>query len=86
MYSSDRMRRNEILLISSVIMLNALPNRYWTTFETLAQIERDCKERQLNSAWEIDTTPGQADDIGKYWYRLQNGSKQFKYSLMFQKG
>jgi len=22
-------------------------NCYWTTFETLAQIERDCKERQL---------------------------------------
>jgi len=20
-------------------------NRYWTTFETLAEIERDCKER-----------------------------------------
>jgi len=22
-------------------------NRYWTTFETLAETERDCKERQL---------------------------------------
>ena len=22
-------------------------NLYWTTFETLAEIERDCKERQL---------------------------------------
>jgi len=22
-------------------------NRYWTTFETLAEIEGDCKERQL---------------------------------------
>jgi len=22
-------------------------NRYWTTFGTLAEIERDCKERQL---------------------------------------
>jgi len=22
-------------------------NRYWTTFETLAEIERDCKERQI---------------------------------------
>jgi len=22
-------------------------NRYWTTFEILAEIERDCKERQL---------------------------------------
>jgi len=22
-------------------------DRYWTTFETLAKIERDCKERQL---------------------------------------
>jgi len=22
-------------------------NRYWTTFETLAEIERGCKERQL---------------------------------------
>ena len=29
-------------------------NPYKTTFETLAEIERDCKERQLNSAWEID--------------------------------
>jgi len=28
-------------------------NRYWTTFETLAEIERDCKERQLNYAGEI---------------------------------
>jgi len=25
----------------------------WTTFEPLAEIERDYKERQLNSAWEI---------------------------------
>ena len=25
--------------------------RYWTTFETLPEIERDCKERQLNYAW-----------------------------------
>jgi len=34
---------------SSVILLNFLPkvNCYWTTFETLAEIERDCKERQL---------------------------------------
>jgi len=24
-------------------------NHYWTTFETLAEIDRDCKER----AWEI---------------------------------
>ena len=34
---------------SSVILLNFLPkiNRYWTTFETLAEIERDCKEWQL---------------------------------------
>jgi len=47
-------------------MLNALPNRYWTTFETLTSIESDCKERQLNSAWEIDTMRGQADDIGKW--------------------
>jgi len=31
------------------ILLNFLPksNRYWTTFETLTEIERDCKERQL---------------------------------------
>jgi len=29
--------------------LNFLPkiNSYWTTFETLAEIERGCKERQL---------------------------------------
>jgi len=32
-----------------VILLNALPKslhdqHYWTTFETLAEIERDCKE------------------------------------------
>jgi len=34
---------------SSVILLNFLPKikRYWTTFETLAEIERDYKERQL---------------------------------------
>ena len=28
-------------------------NRYWTTLETLREIERDCKARQLNSAWEF---------------------------------
>ena len=37
---------------STIILLNALQNlymikRYWTTFETLAEIERGCKERQL---------------------------------------
>jgi len=31
-------------------------NRYWTTFKTLAEIERDCKERQL---WEIGLIEGQ---------------------------
>ena len=31
-------------------------NRYWTTVETVAEIERDCKEWQLNSAWEIGNT------------------------------
>ena len=38
----------------SVNLLNVLPkiNRYWTTFETLAEFERDCKERQLK-AWGI---------------------------------
>jgi len=30
-------------------------NCYWTTFETLAEIERDCKERQLDSVLEIGT-------------------------------
>ena len=32
-----------------VNLLNFLPkiNRCWTTFETLAEMERDCKERQL---------------------------------------
>jgi len=36
-------------LVSSVIMLNCrqIINRYWITFETLVEIERDCKERQL---------------------------------------
>jgi len=29
-------------------------NRYWTTVKTLAEMERDCKERQLNSAWMED--------------------------------
>ena len=34
---------------SSVILLNFLLkfNRYWTTFETVAEIERDCTERQI---------------------------------------
>ena len=42
------------LWCSAVIVLNFLSkiNRYWTTFETLAEIERDCKERQLNYAWQ----------------------------------
>ena len=30
--------------------------RYWTSFETLAEIDRDCKEWQLISVWEIVTT------------------------------
>jgi len=34
------MRRKEILLLLWI-------NRYWTTFETLAEIEKGCKERQL---------------------------------------
>ena len=53
------LRREEILLITFYIFVE-LPakypykiNRYWTTFETLAEIERDCKERQLNYAWYI---------------------------------
>ena len=41
---------------SSVILLNCLHkiNRYWTTFETLAEIERDCKERQfcMGNRWQ----------------------------------
>jgi len=46
------LRRKAILLIFLVILLNFLPkiNRCWTIFKTLADIERDCKERQLNSA------------------------------------
>jgi len=38
-------------------------NRYWTTFETLAEIERDCRERQLSSACEIysNDVPWQTD-------------------------
>jgi len=46
------LRRKVILLFFLVILLNFLPkiNRYWTIFETLADIERDCKEPQLNSA------------------------------------
>jgi len=41
------LRRKEMFLI--FILLNCLQkiNSYWTTFETLAEIERDCKERQL---------------------------------------
>jgi len=27
---------------------------WWTTFKTLAEIERDCEERQLSSVWEIE--------------------------------
>ena len=39
----------EIFWFSSDVLLKFLPkiNRYWTTFETLAEIERDCKEQQL---------------------------------------
>ena len=50
------LRRKDILWFSSVILLIFLPriNCYWTTFETLAEIEIDYKERQLKSAWEID--------------------------------
>ena len=49
------LRRKKIPWFSSVILLNYLTknnNRYWTSFETFAEIERDCKERQLNFAWE----------------------------------
>jgi len=37
------------LWFSSIILVNCLPkiNRYWTIFETLAEIERGCKEQQL---------------------------------------
>ena len=47
--------RKKILLIflRHFVDLPATISRYWTTFQTLAKIERDCKERQLNSAWEI---------------------------------
>jgi len=43
------LRRKEILWFPSVILLNFLPkiNRYWTAYETLAEIERDCKEQQF---------------------------------------
>jgi len=42
------LRRKEIFF-SFVNLLSFLPkiNRYWTTFETLSEIERDCKELQL---------------------------------------
>ena len=42
-------RRKEILLIffRYFVELPAKINRYWTTFETLAEIEIDCKERQI---------------------------------------
>ena len=47
------LRRNEILLIifRHFVELPAknlnMINSYWTTFETLTEIERDCNERQL---------------------------------------
>ena len=50
------MRRKGVLLIffrHFVELLLPKINRYWATFETLAEIERDCKERNLNSAWGI---------------------------------
>ena len=75
MYSSERMRRNEILL---TFIHHYFERPAKTVIGLLLR-----RQQLLNSAWEIDTTPGQADDIGKYWYRLQNGIKQFKYSLMF---
>jgi len=42
---------------SSVNLLNFLPkiNRCWTIFETLAEIVRDCKERQL-CMWDCSWT------------------------------
>jgi len=39
-----------LIIVSHFVELPAIINRYWTTFETLAEIERDCKERKLNSA------------------------------------
>jgi len=47
-------RRKEIIFRHFVkLPVFYIINRYWTTFETLAEIDRDCKERQLNAAWEI---------------------------------
>jgi len=43
------LNRKEILLIffRHFVELPAKIIRYWTSFETLAEIERGCKERQL---------------------------------------
>ena len=41
------------IFIFFIFILVVKINRYWTTFETLAEIERDWQERQLNSAWEV---------------------------------
>jgi len=38
-------------LASNLNMINS----YWTTFETLADIKRDCKERQLYMDFDADT-------------------------------
>jgi len=47
------LRRKDIFLISFRHFVVPKINGYWATFETLAEIERDCKERQLNSTWAI---------------------------------
>jgi len=68
-YPTDRMktliRLVRIMAITAclgtakwIVLLNFLPkfNRYWNTCETLAEIERDCKEPQLNYVWEMCTS------------------------------
>ena len=46
------LRRKAILSIFVRIFFHypTKNNRSWITFKTLAEIERDCNERQLNSA------------------------------------
>jgi len=43
------LRRNELLLFffRQFVKLPAKINRCWTTFETYAEIERDCKAQQF---------------------------------------
>jgi len=42
-----------LIFFRHFVELPAKNQRYWTTFETLAEMERDCKERQLSSAWRL---------------------------------